>query len=133
MAEPSSALRTAAVRRTTASRTTADRVSPIPAATSSSSNSMSSSLNLVGTGVVTQSSIQFVEHYVVVMPGIAVKVGAVPDAPRQRGESPVLVATYARSFSGSGSKQMRWVVGGDGEQAVAPRPRSTCGGRGFLL
>lgn len=62
MVAPSSARRTASARRTTASRTTAERVSPIPAATRPSSSPISSSLNLVGTGVVIQISIQSVEQ-----------------------------------------------------------------------
>ena len=93
MAQPSSALRTVSAKRTTASRTTADRVSPIPAATSSSSNSISSSLNLVGTGVITQSSIQFVERSLAALPWITLKVAAVLPGPRPPGQSPALVAT----------------------------------------
>ena len=77
MVAPSAALRTVSAKRTTASRTTADRVSPIPAATSSSSKPISSSLNLVGTGVVTQPSIQFVERSLAALPnGTTLKVAA---------------------------------------------------------
>ncbi len=58
---PSSARRTASPSRTTAARTTAERVSPTPAATSSSRSLISSDVNLVGTGIM-RNIMRIVEH-----------------------------------------------------------------------
>lgn len=117
MVAPSSALRTVSAKRITASRTTADRVSPIPAATSSSSNPISSSLNLVGTGVVTRSSIQFVEQYAAAM---------YVDDPQGRGRTPFDDDSGAGVGSGATSRYGAGRVSrGDRQSRAAVAPR--CG------
>ena len=62
MASPTRARRTDSANSCRPRRTTADRLSPMPCSTSSSSKVSSSSVNRVGTGVVTRISIRSVEQ-----------------------------------------------------------------------